>query len=115
MVQYVVLLSEREMQRKNAEVERLSKDIDKSEELTEEITTESVTDKSDIEDISEEIKEKPKKKTKTKETDSVSVQTFNRKKKNSWNCLLITAIRLEKDCYHLDKLKPCRYMKHTSS
>lgn len=72
------------MQRKNAEVERLSKDIDKSEELTEEITTESVTDKSDIEDISEEIKEKPKKKTKTKETDSVSVQTFNRKKKKSW-------------------------------
>ena len=62
----------------------MSKDIDKSEELTEEITTESVTDKSDIEDISEEIKEKPKKKTKTKETDSVSVQTFNRKKKKSW-------------------------------
>jgi len=72
------------MQRKNAEDERLSRDIDKSEELTEEITTESVTDNSDIEDISEEIKEKPKKKTKTKETDSVSVQTFNRKKKKSW-------------------------------
>lgn len=62
----------------------MSKDIDKSEELTEEITTESVTDNSDIEDISEEIKEKPKKKTKTKETDLVSVQTFNRKKKKSW-------------------------------
>ena len=72
------------MQRKNAEDLRLSRDIDKSEELTEEITTEFVTDNSDIEDISEEIKEKPKKKTKTKETDSVSVQTFNRKKKKSW-------------------------------
>ena len=69
----------------------MSKDIDKSEELTEEITTESVTDKSDIEDISEEIKEKPKKKTKTKETDSVSVQTFNRKKKNSWTKWVIIA------------------------
>ena len=64
----------------NAEDLRLSRDIDKSEELTEEVTTESVTDNSDIEDISEEIKEKPKKKTKTKETDSVSAQTFNKKK-----------------------------------